>query len=88
MRLTSFKSFTGQRLPLQDLTVLIGRNGSGKSNALDALMVLARLASGCGVDPGWGRGVCPVGGGLVPGRVPGAAGGGRVRSGCRGRGAA
>ncbi|MBP5937578.1 AAA family ATPase [Streptomyces acidiscabies] len=46
VRLTSFKSFTGQRLPLQDLTVLIGRNGSGKSNALDALMVLARLASG------------------------------------------
>ncbi|MET9293858.1 ATP-binding protein [Streptomyces sp. NPDC003077] len=46
VRLTSFKSFTGQRLPLQDLTVLIGRNGSGKSNALDALMVLSRLASG------------------------------------------
>jgi len=46
VRLTAFKSFNGQRLPLQDLTVLIGRNGSGKSNALDALMVLARLASG------------------------------------------
>ncbi|GAB1337228.1 ATP-binding protein [Streptomyces sp. E-15] len=46
VRLTSFKSFTGQRLPLQDLTVLIGRNGSGKSNALDGLMVLSRLALG------------------------------------------
>lgn len=46
VRLTSFKSFAEQRLPLQDLTVLIGRNGSGKSNALDALMVLSRLALG------------------------------------------
>ncbi|MFF5766745.1 AAA family ATPase [Streptomyces tanashiensis] len=46
VRLTSFKSFTGQRLPLHDLTVLIGRNGSGKSNALDGLMVLSRLALG------------------------------------------
>ncbi|MCZ7417226.1 AAA family ATPase [Streptomyces sp. WMMC897] len=46
VRLTSFKSFTGQCLPLQDLTVLIGRNGSGKSNALDALLVLSRLALG------------------------------------------
>ncbi|MER6286478.1 AAA family ATPase [Streptomyces sviceus] len=45
VRLTSFKSFTGQRLPLHDLTVLIGRNGSGKSNALDGLMVLSRLAA-------------------------------------------
>ncbi|MDN0193720.1 ATP-binding protein [Streptomyces sp. S.PNR 29] len=46
VRLTSFKSFTEQRLPLQDLTVLIGRNGSGKSNALDALTVLSRLVLG------------------------------------------
>ncbi|MEU7467156.1 AAA family ATPase [Streptomyces sp. NPDC044984] len=46
VRLTSFKSFTEQRLPLQDLTVMIGRNGSGKSNALDGLMVLSRLALG------------------------------------------
>ncbi|MFJ5310002.1 AAA family ATPase [Streptomyces sp. NPDC088350] len=46
VHLTSFKSFTNQRLPLRDLTVLIGRNGSGKSNALDALMVLSRLALG------------------------------------------
>lgn len=46
VRLTSFKSFTRQRLPLQDLTVLIGRNASGKSNALDGLMVLSRLALG------------------------------------------
>lgn len=37
---------TEQRLPLQDLTVLIGRNGSGKSHALDGLIVLSRLALG------------------------------------------
>lgn len=44
--LHSFKSFEDQKLPLDDTTVLIGRNGSGKSNALDALEVLARLATG------------------------------------------
>jgi len=46
LRLGSFKSFKDQTLPLQDLTVLIGRNGSGKSNALDGLMVLSRVALG------------------------------------------
>jgi predicted ATPase len=46
VRVTAFKSFFGQRLPLDDLTLLTGRNGSGKSNALDALMVLSRLAQG------------------------------------------
>lgn len=44
--LTSFKSFRNARMPLADLTLLVGRNGSGKSNALDGLDVLARLASG------------------------------------------
>lgn len=46
LRLTGFKSFSGARLPLRDLTFLIGRNGSGKSNAIDALQVLAKLAQG------------------------------------------
>lgn len=46
LRLTAFKSFTDVTLPLQPLTVLIGRNGSGKSNALDGLEVLSRLARG------------------------------------------
>lgn len=46
LRLTAFKSFSEARLPLGDLTLLIGRNGSGKSNALEALEVLARLAGG------------------------------------------
>jgi predicted ATPase len=46
IRLTSFKSFSGAKLPLQDLTLIVGRNGSGKSNALDGLWVLSRLAQG------------------------------------------
>lgn len=50
-RLTSldfgeFKSYQGQRFPIEPLTLLIGRNGSGKSNALDALAMLALLADG------------------------------------------
>jgi predicted ATPase len=46
LRLTSFKSYRDVALPLAPLTVLIGRNGGGKSNALDALEVLSRLARG------------------------------------------
>ncbi|MBO0767658.1 MAG: AAA family ATPase [Solirubrobacterales bacterium] len=46
LRLDGFKSFRNAVLPLGDLTLLIGRNGSGKSNAIDALHVLARLAGG------------------------------------------
>ncbi|WP_052710927.1 AAA family ATPase [Pseudofrankia sp. DC12] len=46
IRLTSFKSFRGVTLPLGPVTVLTGRNSGGKSNALDALEVLSRLAGG------------------------------------------
>lgn len=46
LRLTAFKSFRDASLPLSDLTLLIGRNGSGKSNAIDGLQVLAKLAQG------------------------------------------
>ena len=46
LRLQSFKSFRDQVLPIDDVTVLTGRNSSGKSNALDALEVLSRLATG------------------------------------------
>jgi predicted ATPase len=46
LRLTAFKSYSSAVLPLSQLTVLIGRNASGKSNALDALEILARLAAG------------------------------------------
>lgn len=46
VRLTSFKSFKDAVLPLDALTLLVGRNGSGKSNALDGLWTLARLSQG------------------------------------------
>lgn len=46
VRLTSFKSFRDATLPLGELTLVVGRNGSGKSNALDGLWVLSRLAHG------------------------------------------
>ncbi len=44
IRLEAFKSFEAQTLPLEPLTLLVGRNGSGKSNALDGLTLLALLA--------------------------------------------
>lgn len=46
LRLTAFKSFRRAVLPLRELTLLIGKNGSGKSNAIDGLTALARLAEG------------------------------------------
>ncbi len=47
--LTPFKSYQNVHIPLEPLTVLIGRNASGKSNALDAFEVLGRLARGLDV---------------------------------------
>lgn len=44
--LTKFKSFRDATMALSDLTLLIGKNGSGKSNAIDGLTALARLADG------------------------------------------
>src|SRR5690606_22543449 len=46
LRVPRFKSVRDGVLPLHDLTLLVGRNGSGKSNVLEALEVLARIASG------------------------------------------
>lgn len=46
LRLTHFKTYTEQTLPFEPLTILVGRNGSGKSNALDALEFLSRAARG------------------------------------------
>ncbi|MET8704597.1 ATP-binding protein [Kitasatospora sp. NPDC004723] len=46
IRLTSFKSYRRATLPLAPLTVLHGPAGVGKSNALDGLAVLSRLALG------------------------------------------
>ncbi|MEV6863230.1 AAA family ATPase [Streptosporangium subroseum] len=46
LHLTEFKTFREASLPLGGMTALIGRNSSGKSNALDGLEVLSRLATG------------------------------------------
>ncbi|MFD0528314.1 hypothetical protein ACFQ1I_16565 [Kitasatospora arboriphila] len=51
IRLTSFKSYRRTTLPLSPLTVLHGPSGVGKSNALDALAVLSRLAIGEEIGP-------------------------------------
>jgi len=46
LRLTAFKSFRDVTVPIENLTVLTGRNSSGKSNILDGIEVLSRLAGG------------------------------------------
>lgn len=46
LRLPAFKSLRMPHIPLRPLTLLVGRNGSGKSNVLDALAVLSSLAGG------------------------------------------
>ena len=46
LRLPAFKSMRKAKIPLSPLTLLVGRNGSGKSNVLDALAVLSALAGG------------------------------------------
>ena len=42
----NFKSFRKATLPLAPLTLLIGANASGKSNAIEAIQLLSWLASG------------------------------------------
>ena len=44
--LANFKSYKTSRLPLGALTVLIGANAAGKSNAIEALRFLSWLAQG------------------------------------------
>ncbi len=44
--LNNFKSYKSARLPLAPLTVLIGANASGKSNAIEGMRLLAWLANG------------------------------------------
>ncbi|UQA92599.1 biotin transporter BioY [Streptomyces halobius] len=46
LRLSAFKSHRGVTLPLGPLTLLSGESGSGKSSALQAYEILARLGSG------------------------------------------
>ncbi|BDM71626.1 hypothetical protein HEK616_51130 [Streptomyces nigrescens] len=46
LRLSAFKTHRGINLPLGPLTLLSGESGSGKSSALQAYEILARLGSG------------------------------------------
>ena len=44
--INSFKSYSAQELPLSSLTLMIGANASGKSNALEAFRFLSWLSQG------------------------------------------
>ncbi|MEA3410390.1 MAG: ATP-binding protein [Pseudomonadota bacterium] len=46
IRLNKWKSFSDATLFVDSVTVLIGTNASGKSNALDALLFLKRISTG------------------------------------------
>ena len=46
IEIENFKSFRQAKLPIAELTMLIGANASGKSNALEALQLLSWMASG------------------------------------------
>lgn len=46
LTLENFKSYRHARLPLAPLTVMIGANASGKSNAIEAMRLLSWLAQG------------------------------------------
>lgn len=45
-----FKSYRDARLPLAPLSLLIGANASGKSNAVEGIRFLSWLAEGCRLD--------------------------------------
>ncbi len=49
LKLHNWKSFKQATLYIDPLTIIIGANASGKSNTLDALLFLQRVASGSGV---------------------------------------
>lgn len=47
--MSNWKSYEESTLFIDPLTIIIGTNSSGKSNALDALIFLSRIAGGAGV---------------------------------------
>ena len=57
LRLKNYRGFESARLPLGDLTFLVGRNGAGKSTLLDALSVFHHRA---GTIPRADRSRAPV----------------------------
>ena len=46
----NFKSYSGAVLPLSPLTLLVGANAAGKTNCIEALRFLSRLAHGQRID--------------------------------------
>jgi predicted ATPase len=50
IRIWNFKSYAEATLPLAPLTLLVGANASGKSNAIEALQMLSWLARGRRLD--------------------------------------
>lgn len=49
LTLKNWKSYEESKLYIDPLTILIGTNSSGKSNAIDALIFLSRIAGGAGI---------------------------------------
>ncbi|TYQ16956.1 UNVERIFIED_CONTAM: putative ATPase [Acetivibrio alkalicellulosi] len=49
IKLINWKSYGESTLYIDPLTIVIGTNSSGKSNALDALLFLKRIAGGAGI---------------------------------------
>ncbi|WP_326799079.1 ATP-binding protein [Streptomyces sp. NBC_01808] len=86
LHVSAFKSHRGTRLGLGPVTLLTGGSGSGKTAALEACGVLARLGAGATLEEAF----APVPGGVaacVPQRAkPDAAGRRGVRLGCTVRG--
>lgn len=50
IHLSQFKSYQQESLPLSPLTLMIGANASGKSNAIEAFRLLCWLAQGQKLD--------------------------------------
>lgn len=50
VRIANFKSYRNATLHLSSLTLLVGANASGKSNALEAIRLLGWLSSGARLD--------------------------------------
>ena len=69
--LENWRSFGKAELPLNPLTVLIGKNASGKSNAIEALKFLKRIVKGEEIKTALsGSGMLPSLYSRVEGRVP------------------
>lgn len=54
VRLKNWKSYEESILYIDSLMIVIGMNSSGKSNAIDALIFLSRIAGGVGIFPAIG----------------------------------